>query len=516
MKREKVLRVGALIAASTLVLIAISHGRETKLDYAIDRRQVPKWSADDLNFFLHGTMSTEVVPETVLRAFIKIYPDLFPASDLSNLGMLPDPEFGWPIGFSRRPVKHLGNLPSIGLNCAACHVAEIHSANHEPVRVLGVTSHFDAEAFFGAVTIAGFRTVDPANMKKFLTAYAGKELPNWDEDKIKAAMANDPSGAKGTVEGELQEIVPNELNFDASSDLAAVSHSFLKLFHNMRAALHIPDQPPEKAPPTSGPGRNDAFGLLSAGLFNAPQPFAPVKFGLVWNVSDRHWVHWDGNTRSPIGRNLLASLGLGAPLHGKRGELDFAAINRQTEISEMIKPPPYPFAIDQAAAKRGAAHFEANCASCHGGEESDKRLYSVEEVGTDPLRARLFTAQQAGRFNKFLAELEAVGYTPAKEDGLRSTGKYWAASMGGVWARAPYLHNGSVRTVQELLTVPNERSKSYHRGSHDYDEAQMGYTDGGAYIFDTAASGNSNSGHDYGTKLGAEQKHDLMEYLKTL
>ncbi|MGZ5023840.1 MAG: hypothetical protein ACXWBS_03155, partial [Chthoniobacterales bacterium] len=100
-----------------------------------------------------------------------------------------------------------GNLPSIGLNCAACHVAEIHSANHEPVRVLGVTSHFDAEAFFGAVTIAGFRTADPTNMKKFLTAYAGKELLSWDEDKIKAAMANDPSGAKGIVKGELQEIV---------------------------------------------------------------------------------------------------------------------------------------------------------------------------------------------------------------------------------------------------------------------------------------------------------------------
>ncbi|MGZ5523254.1 MAG: hypothetical protein ACXWF1_08970, partial [Chthoniobacterales bacterium] len=244
MKRGKVLRVGALIAASTLVLIAISHGRETKPDYAIDRRQVPKWSADDLNFFLHGTMSTEVVPEQVLRAFIKTYPDLFPASDLSNLGMLPDPEFGWPIGFSRKQVKHRGNLSSIGLNCAACHVAEIHSTNHEPVRVLGVTSHFDAEAFFGAVTIAGFRTADPANMKKFLTAYAGKELTNWDEDKVKAAIANDPSGAKGIAKGELQEIVPNELNFDASSDLAAVSHSFLKLFHNMRAALHIPDQLP--------------------------------------------------------------------------------------------------------------------------------------------------------------------------------------------------------------------------------------------------------------------------------
>src|SRR5206468_3194371 len=46
--------------------------------------------------------------------------------------------------------------------------------------------------------------------------------------------------------------------------------------------------------PASGPGRNDAFGLLSAVLFGAPQPYAPVKYGLVWNLDHRHWVHWDG------------------------------------------------------------------------------------------------------------------------------------------------------------------------------------------------------------------------------
>ena len=63
--------------------------------------QVPTWSRRDLDFFLHGSMSTEVVPEAVLRAFIRIYPDLFPSPDLSHLGFIPDPAFGWPIGFSR-------------------------------------------------------------------------------------------------------------------------------------------------------------------------------------------------------------------------------------------------------------------------------------------------------------------------------------------------------------------------------------------------------------------------------
>ena len=48
-------------------------------------------------------MSTEVVPDPVLRAFIKTYPDLFPSQDLAHLGMIPDPDFGWPIGEHRIP-----------------------------------------------------------------------------------------------------------------------------------------------------------------------------------------------------------------------------------------------------------------------------------------------------------------------------------------------------------------------------------------------------------------------------
>jgi hypothetical protein len=56
----------------------------------------------------------------------------------------------------------------------------------------------------------------------------------------------------------------------------------------------------------------------------------------------------------------------------------------------------------------------------------------------------------------------------------------------------------------------------FHRGSQEYDANQMGDTDGGLYVFDTAGERNSNAGHDYGTKLTAEQKRELMEYLKTL
>jgi hypothetical protein len=537
MKPDKLRRcIGTLFALLAAVTATPDSLADPKKSLGIDTAQVPKWSSEDLNFFLHGSMSTEVVPEAVLRAFIKTYPDLFPSPDLAYLGLVPDSDFGWPVGFSRKEVKHLGGMPSLGINCASCHFVQItSSASANPISVLGGTSHFNVEAYFGSVLVATFRTADPANMKRFASAYLAASDPDVDEstqnllaeewdkqkEKIEATMKADPGDSKGVEPGALHEITPGALQLDDESlehekDLAAFSHSILKLFHNMRAALHVPDQPPEKAPPSSGPGRNDAFGILSASLLNAPQPYAPIKFGLVWNVDKRTWVHWDGNTKSPIARNLLASLGLGAPLHGKQGNLDFAAVKRQTDLSEKIRPPRYPFKIDQAAAKRGAAHFNAKCNSCHGGAESDKRLYSLAEVGTDPNRANMFTEKLAGDFNKFLAELEAVGYQPPREFGVRSTGKYWAASLDGVWARVPYLHNGSVRTMQELLIPPAQRAKTFHRGSQDYDTTQMGYTDAGAYVFDTSTRGNSNAGHDYGTTLTADEKRDLLEYLKTL
>ena len=230
--------------------------------------------------------------------------------------------------------------------------------------------------------------------------------------------------ARKTLSLALHKIAGAEVepSFDKDIGLAVRARSMLKLFHNMRAALHIPDQPPEKAPPSSGPGRNDAFGLLAAGLLHAPQPYSPIKFGLVWNVDKRTWVHWDGNTKSPISRNLLASLGLGAPLHAKQADLEFATVKRQTDLTEKIRAPRYPFKIDNEAAKRGESLFTANCNSCHGGPESDKRLYSVTEVGTDPHRAEMFTQKLADGFNKFLAELEAEGYQPPKDVGVRSTG----------------------------------------------------------------------------------------------
>lgn len=501
--------------------------------YRVDPAQISTWSADDdVKFFVHGTMSSEFIPERVLRAFLAAYPDLYPGGDLSAYGVTVRSPEDLPLGLTRRTVAHLGGQPSIGINCAACHLGEVYEApDRPPIRVLGRPSQFNIYAFFGAIAVSMVRTADPASMEKFLRHYLRVSDPadgaqklleselKRQEDAIAAAIAADPFGSKAVPPGALHEIAPDDLAIDTKRlergmDLVPLVRALLKLFHNIRTALHIPEQLPGPVPTLPGPGRTDAFGVLAASFFGFPTTFeAPVKFGIVWNLSERTWVHWDGNNDQPLARNLGAALGLGTPMVGQGRLVDFAAIERHTTLSERIRAPRYPWAIDRERAARGARHYQARCAACHEAPE-DRRLFSVNEVGTDPNRALFFDQVQADLLNKWVAALQVPGYRPP-DASFRSTQKYWAADMAGVWARSPYLHNGSVRTMRELLTPPAGRPRAFRTGSRVYDLENMGYRDEGTFTFDTTLPGNSNAGHNYGTDLADGEKRDLIEYLRT-
>ncbi len=102
--------------------------------------------------------------------------------------------------------------------------------------------------------------------------------------------------------------------------------------------------------------------------------------------------------------------------------------------------------------------------------------------------------------------------------------KYESRVLEGIWAAAPYLHNGSVPTLAELLTPPAQRVRVFAVGSN-YDPVNVGLAatqqQFGSYLYratgcDDVKSGNSNCGHDYGTRLSASEKAALLEYLKTL
>jgi hypothetical protein len=106
---------------------------------------------------------------------------------------------------------------------------------------------------------------------------------------------------------------------------------------------------------------------------------------------------------------------------------------------------------------------------------------------------------------------------------------YVSPPLDGIWLRAPYLHNGSVPTLHDLLNPPNERPQTFHRGYDVFDPVRVGFKeppprptgpDGTLtqryFLFDTREKGNGNQGHTYGTQLSSHDKEKLLEYLKTL
>jgi cytochrome c5 len=128
-----------------------------------------------------------------------------------------------------------------------------------------------------------------------------------------------------------------------------------------------------------------------------------------------------------------------------------------------------------------------------------------------------------GRFNDRLrarpTDAPAVDNEPDLTVITDATAKlgYKSRPLNGVWATAPYLHNGSVPSLAELLKPEDERIKSFHIGSIEFDTDNVGFKDDPTQpVYDTKLDGNSNAGHKYGTVLSKDKKRDLLEYLKSL
>jgi mono/diheme cytochrome c family protein len=194
-------------------------------------------------------------------------------------------------------------------------------------------------------------------------------------------------------------------------------------------------------------------------------------------------------------------------------------------LSEVYAPQPFPGPVDEGLAGAGAAVYAAECAACHGVYElregrAELTVFPnwIGDVGTDPLRAEAFTAALA----------ETIGETAyAGTISAEATGLYAAPPLGGLWASAPYLHNGSVPSVAALLD-PDARPVRFMVGGHALDLGALGILlDEGEYPagyvpfstpvpYDTTRPGQGNGGHEFGQDLGPEDKRALIEFLKLL
>ena len=225
------------------------------------------------------------------------------------------------------------------------------------------------------------------------------------------------------------------------------------------------------------------------------------------------------------------------PAMGVRPEKVGQAVPRVREILDFVhayRPPAFPGEVDRMEAERGREVYQVRCAGCHGDYGADIDTVKLrwypnhhvlqEDLGTDPHRWQSATLE--------LAELIGKTAYGGRVDPAR-TGGYVAPPLTGLWASAPYLHNGSVPTLWHLMR-PEQRPEQFDVGGHRLDFDRVGidgkpdatgtlrYPDG--YVpwtspetYDVHVAGQSNAGHEVQFEgLTEEQKRALLEYLKLL
>lgn len=195
---------------------------------------------------------------------------------------------------------------------------------------------------------------------------------------------------------------------------------------------------------------------------------------------------------------------------------------------ESIEPPKYPFQVNQALADRGRLAFENYCAECHGtyGAQASypNRNVPIKEIGTDPVRYDALTPAERGLFAQ--SWFTDYGKLPT----ILDPAGYLAPPLDGIWASAPYFHNGSVPTLWHVLH-PDQRPVVWKRAEKDdYDEERIGlkveelkkvpanvteFRDRMEY-FDTTGYSKKASGHTFPNALSEDEKQAVLEYLKTL
>ncbi len=194
-----------------------------------------------------------------------------------------------------------------------------------------------------------------------------------------------------------------------------------------------------------------------------------------------------------------------------------------------LEAPKYPFAIDPALAKKGHALFTQHCSKCHGTYGADwtypNRIVPLETIGTDPTRVHGFDPKLGEFYNR--SWFAGEGYKVTEPVG------YQAPPLDGIWATAPYFHNGSVPTLEGVLNSksrPKIFTRSYRTDEADYDQVRVGWKiealpAGPAAdlpgplrrrIYDTTQPGRGNQGHTFGDALNTDERRALIEYLKTL
>ena len=304
------------------------------------------------------------------------------------------------------------------------------------------------------------------------------------------------------------------------------------LFTGFSKANGLPEDTPGMTDPVSDAKVAGDRILKQLSAWAPPVP-APIDVKSINWATHRYHANWDGNQGASS--RTLAS---GASATGDPRMVNVRIHEPLNPFIDHLPPPPYPFpSIDLTRAREGKALFKSTCATCH--TPRNQTIYSASALGVDANRTRVNTS--VSRYGLAALVMEACTIYGLNNQGkpgadwcvppgdwqarldeyfrdtprrvAEGTNGYKADMLHGIWAQAPYLHNGSVPTLGQLV-CPDTRPRTFVRGNVHYDEALVGFEWSerptaryGPYDtllikeYDTTVPGKANTGHTFGASM---------------
>ncbi len=529
------------------------------------------WNAQDRQWFYHRNQGSRLIPYAFFLHLEQAGSRALLREPLNMLGMglIPGRAGAYnpdalPIGFSR-------DGDYLGLTCAACHT-QLIKYRDTFIRIDGGQALLNLPMLLGAIEDAMRETLhEEQKFQRFQRRLLGDNPRPEGVSGLRARLQAVYREHRSRNLRNRTRVPYGHSRLDA---FGAILNKGLWLtgvpdnFNAPNAPTSFPylwDTPQHDYVEWNGSQSNSDIGALAR---NVGEVIG--VFGHVDTVPKKRWLFFDAGYASSIDIRGLRQLE-----------------KRIARLQSPLWPDDVFPVVDAAMARAGRRLYERYCLYCH--QDIDRgdpkrlvkvRMSSLDAIGTDPLMARnaLFLEGRSGMFEGlprfyfagarlgrtvpalyvvnvlmggvlsnnpvqgYLAIRDARRLGHAREihppkylDGAiiergqevseRALLAYKARPLNGVWSSAPFLHNGSVPTLYDLLLPEEERPDYFCLGSWEYDPVKVGYVDrhlSGAECMDTALEGNANGGHEYGTgrdglpRLGASELMALLEYMKTL
>jgi hypothetical protein len=538
--------------------------RTAKVDGTLVTLPEQGWSHTDAEWFYNVSQGSQLIPFEWAKALktvdgTQLFIESLPQYNYIARHPSADNPLGLCIGFT----KDQGiEREWLSMNCAACHTTVLEHGGKSYL-IDGAPTLGDAQGMLTGLAAALEATANnPQRFDEFAKAVKGNAVTEAEKGVLKDELNFIANKRKAYNDRNMPKPDAQPFGHGRVDAIGAIFNEVTVRFLDEPRNLRVTD--------------------------------APVSYPFLWDTPHHDKVQWNGsapNTLLDLGnlaRNVGEVLGVFGEIviedeHRPGGYQSTVQIRNLREIElklERLKSPLWPSDIprskDPAVLAAGKKHFDRLCADCHkfeknaGRDDEDRQIIAdMRDVGTDPVmatnfRKKVFTGKKLeGAPIKFNPLGDVFGETAdgetvlvhvvvgtilggwkrpppdelsrlkTRERAIEATqppNLYKGRPLNGIWATAPYLHNGSVPTLRDLLKPATKRPKVFWVGSRKFDPVDVGFEskeEKGTSKFDTSLVGNSNAGHEYGTGtprgrgsdgelLEAKEVDELLEYLKSL